>query len=520
MSANLARALEKIERSGATTALRKIHRGIEKESLRVGQDGLISQRPHPPGLGSALTHPSITTDYSEALLEFITPVEQSVSRVLHDLEQVHRFTYQHLLRERLWVASMPCIVQGDSSIPIAEYGSSNIARMKHIYRVGLGSRYGRLMQVIAGIHYNFSLTNDFWIAWQALEGDAQPAITYQSQSYLAVVRNFYRHTWLVAYLFGASPAVCRSFVEGRTHQLERFGDSSYYLPHATSLRLSDLGYRSEAQERVVFNLDNLENYVEALRGATETSYPPYIKMGVKVGQQYRQLNHNVLQIENEYYAPVRPKRVTRPGEKPSHALRDRGIEYIEVRCLDLDPFTAIGIDEPTVRFLDLLLLYCLFEDSPDLTRQEMHQINRDLQQVILYGRRPGLEPPTGSTAQTLIEHGLALLDELVGLAELMDGSESTAYVDALRLQTKKFEDPTLTPSARSLHMMQEYDGSFFEFAMAQSIEHEQFFREHPLSVATSHQFDVIAQESIDHQRMIESSDKIDFDKFLKQYFAQ
>ena len=519
MSRKLARVLEKIEHAGATPTLRQIRRGVEKESLRVDANGTLSQLPHPPGLGSPLTHPSITTDYSEALLEFITPVEDSVAGVLNQLEKTHRFAYQHLHQERLWVTSMPCIVHGDNSIPIARYGSSNIGQMKHFYRVGLSSRYGRLMQAIAGIHYNFSLSDDFWSHWQEIQGNTLPTASYRSDCYLALVRNFYRHTWLVAYLFGASPAVCGSFVEGKKHQLEPFGQSSYYLPYATSLRMSDLGYRSTVQEQVNFSLDNLDGYVEALRKATETPHAPYKDIGVKVNNYYCQLNHNLLQIENEYYAPVRPKRVARSGEKPSHALRDRGIEYVEVRCLDLDPFSPVGIDQHTICFLDLLLLHCLFEDSAPLSKHGIRDINHNLQRVVLEGRRPELKRLDGNS-QTLTEEGSRLLDDLVTLAMLLDGTESTAYKDALCYQRSKFSNPENTPSARTLRMMEEHDGSFFEFAMAQSIEHEKFFRRYPLTPADMVGLDTIAAESIAQQKDIEGSDEISFDQFLANYFAQ
>lgn len=519
MSRKLARVLEKIEHAGATPALRKIRRGVEKESLRVDVNGTLSQLPHPPGLGSPLTHPSITTDYSEALLEFITPVEGSVAGVLDQLEKTHRFAYQYLHQERLWVTSMPCIVHGDNSIPIARYGSSNIGQMKHFYRVGLGLRYGRLMQAIAGIHYNFSLSDDFWSHWQEIQGNTLPTASYRSECYLALVRNFYRHTWLVAYLFGASPAVCGSFVEGKKHQLEPLGQSSYYLPYATSLRMSDLGYRSTVQEQVNFSLDNLYGYVEALRKATETPHTSYKDIGVKVDNSYRQLNHNLLQIENEYYAPVRPKRVARSGEKPSHALRDRGIEYVEVRCLDLDPFSPVGIDQHTICFLDLLLLYCLFEDSAPLSKQGICEINHNLQKVVLEGRRPELTRLDGGS-QTLAEEGGKLLDDLVTLATLLDGTESTAYTDALRYQRSKFSNPDNTPSARTLRMMEEHDRSFFEFAMAQAIEHEQFFLHSPPTPTDVVAFDTIAADSIARQKNIEASDEISFDQFLANYFAQ
>jgi glutamate--cysteine ligase len=333
------------------------------------------------------------------------------------------------------------------------------------------------------------------------------------------VRNFYRHTWLVAYLFGASPAVCGSFVEGKKHSLESFGQSSYYLPYATSLRMSDLGYRSTVQEQVNFSLDNLDGYVEALRKATETPHAPYKDIGVKVDNGYRQLNHNLLQIENEYYAPVRPKRVARSGEKPSHALRDRGIEYVEVRCLDLDPFSPVGIDQHTICFLDLLLLHCLFEDSAPLSKHGIREINHNLQKVVLEGRRPELKR-LDSGSQTLAEEGGRLLDDLVALATLLDGTESTAYRDALRYQRSKFSNPDNTPSARTLRMMEEHDGSFFEFAMAQSIEHEQFFLRYPLTPTDVVVFDTIAADSIARQKDIEASDEISFDEFLATYFAQ
>jgi len=283
--------------------------------------------------------------------------------------------------------------------------------------------------------------------------------------------------------------------------------------------MSDLGYRSAVQEQVNFSLDNLDGYVEALRKATETPHTPYKDIGVKVDNGYRQLNHNLLQIENEYYAPVRPKRVARSGEKPSHALRDRGIEYVEVRCLDLDPFSPVGIDQHTICFLDLLLLHCLFEDSAPLSKHGIREINHNLQRVVLEGRRPELKRLDGSS-QTLTEEGSKLLDDLVTLATLLDGTESTAYKDALRHQRSKFSNPENTPSARTLRMMEEHDGSFFEFAMAQSIEHEKFFRRYPLTPADMVGFDTIAAESIAQQKDIEGSDEISFDQFLANYFAQ
>jgi glutamate--cysteine ligase len=141
--------------------LRKLWVGLEKESLRVAVDGGISDASHPLALGSALTHPYITTDYSETLLEFITPPCASLTGALDFLADIQTYVQRHMDRELLWATSMPCLLKGEQQIPIATYGCSNAGRMKHLYRVGLGYRYGKVMQVIAGVHFNFSLDPGF-----------------------------------------------------------------------------------------------------------------------------------------------------------------------------------------------------------------------------------------------------------------------------------------------------------------------------------------------------------------------
>jgi len=232
--------------SDAAATLAGIRRGIEKESLRISTDGTLAQTPHPAALGSALTHPYITTDYSEALLEFITPPSTELHKPLEFLEQLHRYVYSHIGDEVLWVNSMPCMIRNDADVPVAQYGSSNVGRMKSVYREGLGHRYGRKMQTIAGIHYNFSYPEEFWKLNQVLEGESGPLQDYISKRYFDLTRNFQRYSWLLVYLFGASPALCKSFLAGREHQLDTF-DHTLFKPNATSLRMSDLGYQNNAQ---------------------------------------------------------------------------------------------------------------------------------------------------------------------------------------------------------------------------------------------------------------------------------
>jgi glutamate--cysteine ligase len=519
MTDNVTRTVEKIEQAGIGPALARIHRGIEKESLRINPDGSLSNAPHPPALGSPLTHPYITTDYSEALLEFVTPVCNSVPEVLQSLYSIHQFVLQNIAQEHLWVASMPCILGGEEAIPIARYGSSNIGQMKHVYRRGLARRYGRTMQSIAGIHFNFSIDDEFWRQWQKCNNQTASLRDFKSSSYFGLLRNFYRVLWVVLYLYGASPAVCKTFVDGREHPLKRFGHGTFFLPHATSLRMGNMGYQSAVQSSIQIELDDVNGYCESLLKATKTVYPKYQEFGIKTDDQYRQLNANLLQIENEYYAPVRPKRVARSGEKPTSALRQRGVEYIEVRSIDLDPFLPVGIDESGIKFLELLLIGCLFDDSPPLGNSEMARLRAVQDQIVLNGRDPNITIVTEQGEQTVADVGANLLLQLTPLAELLDSCGETGYRQALTQQKDKFVAPELTPSARILEIMRDRDISFFQFAMEQSLSHQQLFQNHTLTPEENRRFVDEAQYSIQCQQALEAADSLPFDQFLKQYFS-
>ncbi|MCG8426389.1 MAG: glutamate--cysteine ligase, partial [Chromatiales bacterium] len=226
---------------GDTSAVTDALTGVEKECLRVSPDGSIAPSPHPQSLGSALTHPYITTDYSEALIEFITPPFVDSADALSFLCDTQKFVYQNLGPETLWATSMPCVLEGGANIPLAQYGSSNAGTMKTVYRRGLGHRYGRVMQVIAGVHFNFSFNTALWPIYQELLGDQQPSRAFIDASYMGLTRNLQRYGWLIPYLFGASPAVCKSFLAGKPTRLESFDESTYYEPYATSLRMGDIG---------------------------------------------------------------------------------------------------------------------------------------------------------------------------------------------------------------------------------------------------------------------------------------
>lgn len=185
-------------------------------------------------LGSALTHKWITTDFAEALLEFITPVDGDIEHMLTFMRDLHRYTARNMGDERMWPLSMPCYIAEGQDIELAQYGTSNTGRFKTLYREGLKNRYGALMQTISGVHYNFSLPMAFW---QAKCGDISGADAKEkiSAGYFRVIRNYYRFGWVIPYLFGASPAICSSFLQGKPTSLPFENRVRYVLPAVCDL---------------------------------------------------------------------------------------------------------------------------------------------------------------------------------------------------------------------------------------------------------------------------------------------
>jgi glutamate--cysteine ligase len=497
--------------------------GLEKESLRVGADGVIAQTPHPLALGSALTHTWITTDYSEALLELITPPLNSPQAALAFLERLQQFVYRRLDNELLWSASMPCVVQGEAGIPIAQYGSSNIGQMKTVYRRGLGYRYGKIMQVIAGVHYNYSFSEAFWTAYQAQEQDTRPRQAFMSDHYFRTIRNLQRFGWLVPYLFGASPAVCKSFLDGTQTRLRPYNESTYYSPHATSLRMCDIGYQNSREDKLGFkaDYDSLESYVSSLRRAIATPCSRHEAIGVKVDGEYRQLNANMLQIENEYYSSVRPKQVPGEYEQPTHSLARRGVRYIELRSLDINPFDPRGIDLTQCRFLEILMAFCLLQDSPAINPLERSEIDINLDAVCYRGREPGLVLQRNGQAITLQQWAGELCEAMQPFAAAHDaGEDGTPYLDALRIQVEAVADPGRTCSARVLKEMEENEEGYFHFAQRMSLQHQRYFLGLEEDATRFAEFEKDVERSLADQQAIEAADTLSFDDFLAWYFAQ
>ncbi|MGW8269255.1 MAG: glutamate--cysteine ligase [Burkholderiales bacterium] len=512
------------ERLGALTPeiLCGIRRGLEKESLRVRPDGLLSNAAHPLALGSALTHPRITTDFSEAQLELITAVHTSVEACLEELTQIHQVVARAIGDELLWCASMPCRLPAEDEIPLGRYGRSNVGTAKTVYRRGLSYRYGRRMQTISGIHYNFSLPETAWPALQRADGLRGSPDERRNDGYFALIRNFRRYAWLPLYLIGASPAVCASFVAGRRHALQTLAGGTLYLPYGTTLRMGPLGYQSAAQAKLAVSYNDLKSYARSLHGALTEPYPAYEKIGVRVGDEYRQLSTALLQIENEFYGTIRPKQPIETGERPLHALGERGVAYVEARLVDLDPDSPIGIRAQTMRLLETFLLYCLLADSPPDTPAEASELAHNQHTAAERGRAPDVRLLRRGEEVRLSDWGGEVLAGCAPIAAALDAAHgSNDYRAALAEAQTMLSEPARTPSARVLAEIEGFAGkSYPDYVLDRSRAHRATLLALPRDAAVDARFAAMAAESIAEQRAIEAADSEDFESFRRHYLGQ
>ncbi len=496
--------------------------GLEKESLRVAEDGLLAQTPHPKKWGSPLTHPFFTTDYSESMPELITPPFSNIHDALNFLDELHHFAYQNLGKERLWATSMPCVVSGETSIPLAQYGHSNAGLMKTAYRRGLGHRYGRTMQVIAGVHVNFSFSETFWQKLKELEGSKGSTKSYVSAKYFAMLRNLQRIGWLIPYLFGVSPAVCQSFLNGHDKgKLEKFDDNTLYEPYATSLRMGDIGYQNNKENELGFkaNYDDIDSYIASLENAIRTPSAEYKKIDIIKNDKYQQLNANMLQIENEYYCTVRPKQVPGRDERPTQALNKRGVEYIELRSVDVNLFTPLGVDAQQLHFIKVLMFWTALTSSPKINAIEQKEIDDNELLVAHQGRKPNLMLARNTQRISLKQWANELLLPLHSIASQLDAVENVnCYSQAVNEMAKRIDDPEQTPSAKMLKQMCDQQLGFHHLSRQYTDKYYQDFTKTELSEERKIYFKNLAKESIDKQKSIEQSDNISFAQYLKNYY--
>ena len=493
--------------------------GIEKESLRVSEDGSISQEPHPESYGSALTNPAITTDFSEALIELVTEPFDSAEKALNELAKIQHFVYYHLTpSERFWPASMPCILRGHTNIPIAQYGSSNLGIMKTVYRRGLANRYGSVMQAIAGIHFNYSFSLDFWQAYRDLMSPDMSVRNFIDCHYMGLARNVLRYGWIIPYLFGASASVCKSFMKDyHEHDLEEFDDNTFYLPYATSLRMGDIGYQNSQEEEkgVKANYNSLYHYVHSLRAAMQTSCEEFEEIGLKKDGEYQQLNTNILQIANEYYSSVRPKPLLHGMDRPLKALTNNGIGYIEIRSLDVNPLISLGIDKPQIQFLEASLLFCLLHDSADISTSEQFDIDNNDNLVAHKGRQPNLILKNNGKEILLQDWGKEIFAGVTDCSKLL----TKEHQKSIQKMLSRINNPDLTPSAIMLEQMQQKESGFFEYIDQFSHQNRELYRSKSIDKNYFDTLEELAISSHQDQLKMEAAEVLSFDKFIKEYFA-
>lgn len=497
--------------------LLEFHQGIEKEGLRALENMTTSQRPHHKALGHKLSHPYITTDYAENLLEFVTPVFASNERLLNFISDIQSYSLKMMDQdETIWPSSMPCILPSDEQIPIADFGKSNVGKIKSLYRVGLGYRYGRSMQSIAGMHFNLSFSRDLIKELHSEIGEDLSPRDFTNQIYFKMIRNFRRSSWLLSYLFGASPVVDESFLRGKKHTLQKLGKDTWGREYATSLRMGGLGYTSEAQKDISVCYNKVDTYVATLEAARKRSYPAYEKIGVKVDGVYRQLNSNLLQIDNEFYSPLRPKRTARSGESALQALHQGGVEYIEVRLLDLNPFASEGISEEGIKFLQLFLTYCLLEESPVIESSECEVIENNFNTVVNDGRNPNAKLNIEGKDYSVVEAATKILENIQDLVNHSQDFKNY-YQDGLDAQWNKLKDPSNTLSSKVLEMVSEAQ-SFVEGTskLANSYKEELVERKIPEKEMAT--LIALAKSSLRQEDEMVAADTLDFDTFLREYF--
>ena len=509
-----------------------LFRGIEREGLRVSPRGELSQRPHPSILGSALTHPHVTTDFSESLMELVTPKFKTLEECSDFLNDIHHFVYDNLEGEFIWCGSMPCVIKGEDSIPVAYYGESNIGKMKRVYRIGLKNRYGSLMEVISGVHYNFSFSDNFWAFLRAFrrELDECPLENekdFISSSYFCLIRNVHRFGWVIPFFFGASPALCSSFLSNMDKVpsfLEPFDKKgTYFSRESTSLRLSGIGYKNSNQDQLQISYNDVDSYVRGLQTAIKTPYGPWANLGLKDGEgNYKQLNTNLLQIENEYYGSVRPKRIVPSGSSPSLGLKREGVEYIELRSLDINPFSPVGITEEQMRFLDIFLTFCTLKEGNYQTSKENKVYGENFSRVLLEGQNRNLHLDMGGGKLEKISDILNdLFSELDLVAAMLDQSlsEDNRYQGVLQSLRKVINREELSLSEKVLDEMKTNDMSYSELTFKLSKENKSFFINKDLDDERKLYFINESEKSKIEHLKIEREKKVPFDQFVQKYLG-
>lgn len=453
-----------------------IIRGLEREALRLDAVGNLASTSHPRVLGKSLCHPFITTDYSESLLELITPPSSSIDTLFDHLNDLHVFAVKNIAPEMLWCSSMPCQIHDFTNVNLADYGDSYQGRLKRLYRKGLQNRYGSAMQLISGLHFNTSYSDEFFSNLAAKEASNLLLQDFKNQIYFKLIRNFNKISWIVPYLFGSSVSFSKDFCDPSKYQHADFheSDCSVFIKESTSIRMSDLGYQSKEQANLDICFDDVECYVKSLQDATKLKSENFSKIPVFDNDgNYNQINRSVLQIENEFYSDIRPKSIKDPSGS-MFSLLANGVNYIEVRNLDINPYACFGVTAEQVKFLDLLLLSrALLPNSVSNIKEKNH--NNQL--VAWKGRQKDLLLSCFDREVSLNEWVQQIYKDCSDLAFVLDrDSKDKPYKQALRALEPMFFDSKHVLSAKFERDLCDFDYKYKDLAFSLSKNHNEFIK--------------------------------------------
>ena len=467
----------------ARSLLKKGLFGLEREAQRVTQSGDLAMTPHPAVFGSKAENPHITTDFAESQIEMITSPCTSPEEAYRELRAYHEMVEGGIGDEFLWPISMPPRLPEENDIPIARFSETASGTNANIYRNGLALRYGKKMQMISGIHFNYSFDEDLIDILHTRFGDGQTRRDFMDDLYFSVARNFLRYRWLLIYLFGASPhcdPTYYSVVKKEIKMVQKCCPTRYDLffrnvsQHATSLRVSRFGYDNPNRKNQKIHYNSMSEYARKLHELMSTRSPQYAKLGMYRNGSQVQLSENVLQKESEYYSSIRLKQTVSSGECQLNALLSRGVKYLEVRILDCNPYDKMGISVEQMHFMHVFLLYCLFTKSPRITEAEHRRLNENHQLVALMGRDEPLILSRAKEDISLEAWGGEIMDGLHEIAGLMDsdtGSESESYRMVVERQREKLTDRSLLPSEIMHKEMTRLHMNYLEYGNHLAKEH-------------------------------------------------
>ena len=482
-------------------------RGIEREALRILKSGQIATSDHPIALGSKLTNSNITVDFSEGLIELITEPFDSINQTLTRLKKILAFSTQHIEQNELLLCTSMPLNTTEAEIRVANFGCSNSGKMKEVYRRGLAKRYGKIMQAISGIHYNFSYDTHL------ISKLAQKNQMTKDELYFSVINNYFELMWLIPYLFGASPICAKSSVKQKPDYLETFDENFYIAEYATSLRMSNLGYQSPAQKPLFISYKGLQEYVHDLINATKTSYPSFDAFGLYNDKGLRhQLNNSILQIENEYYSNIRPKETAKRGERPALALLNRGVTYLEIRVLDVNPFSPLGIDNDTAYFIEALLMTCLMITKKEYSPNDVARNKLNFSHVVTQGRKPKLKLINNKNKlESLKSFGLEKLERITDVAKTM----GEPYYQAVTRQIEKFHDPDKTLSGQFTNYIQ---GNYYNNVLNLSKFNTEHLQKIKLSAKDQTEFIQKAKNSLAAQEALENNNYCELNTYIDHYY--